>query len=58
VANDNVMYLNSDVCVNFTENEYAVMEESGAAQICIELFGELEDSVPLKLFTIPGTAEG
>ena len=58
MASDNIMYLNSDVCVNFTETEYTVMEESGAAQICIELFGELEDSVPLKLFTIPGTAEG
>ena len=28
------------------------------AQICIEVSGELEDSVAVKFFTIPGTAEG
>jgi len=53
VANDNITYLNLGVCVNFTQNEYTVIEESGVAQICIELFGELEDSVSVKLFTIP-----
>ena len=35
-----------------------MIEESGVAQICTEVFGELEDSVSVKLFTIPGTAEG
>ena len=58
VANDNIMYLNLGACVNFTQNEYTVIEESGVVQICIEVFGKLEDSVSVKLFTISGTAEG
>ena len=44
--------------VNFTETQYDVMESDGMVEICVKLYGKLEDTVAVQLSTIPGTAEG
>ena len=46
------------VCVNFTQTEYVAYESNGFVEICVELEGELDDYVPIYLFTVPGTAQG
>ena len=46
------------VCVNFTQTEYEAFEVDGFVEICVELEGELDDNVPIYLFTVPGTAQG
>ena len=53
------MYLlhTTAVFVNFTETQYDVMESDGMVEICVELYGQLEDTIAVQLSTIPGTAE-
>ena len=48
----------SEICADFVGAPYTVDENSGVVSICVEVTGQLEDSVSVKLFTIPVTANG